>query len=144
MFICAPVPSKSTDTLSVVTPPLAPRLCPKVQEGNISQFINHFFSGFLLRNDFGIAWDLNSIISQFQKSPSLYHASIAVGALDMSTTALLPSSIEIKRAAMSALTAYQASITKFQTEMASKNAFLSDVNLWTTLFLGLFEVREIL
>lgn len=142
VFVSVSAASKSTETLSVVTPPPAPKLCLKVQEGNIPRFINHFFSEFLVRNDVGRAWDLSNIIPQFQNSPSLYYASIAVGALDMSGRGLLPSSIESKHTNMNALTAYHTSITKFQIEMANKNARLSDVNLWTTLFLGIFEVSE--
>jgi hypothetical protein len=140
VFVSVPAHSPGADEPAAAPPHPTPRICPKVREDNLSLFSNNFFSHFLVRNDFGATLDLGTIISQFQKSPSLYHASIAVGALDMSRRLL--SHIKSKDAALSALTAYHTSITIFQTEIEGKNVCLNDINLWTTLFLGLFEVSE--
>jgi hypothetical protein len=140
VFVSVPAHSPGADEPAATPPNPTPRICPKVQEDNLSLFSNNFFSHFLVRNDFGATLDLGTIISQFQKSPSLYHASIAVGALDMSRRPL--AHIKSKDAALSALTAYHTSITIFQTEIEGKNVCLNDINLWTTLFLGLFEVSE--
>lgn len=76
--------------------------------------------------------------AQFQQTPSLYHAITAVGALDLSKKPL--SYIKTEEAAVNAITAYNTSITQFQGEIDRKGVRLSEVNLWTTLFLGLFEV----
>jgi hypothetical protein len=140
VFVSVPAHSPGADQPAAAPPHPTPRICPKVPEDNLSLFSNNFFSHFLVRNDFGATLDLGTIISQSQKSPSLYHASIAVGALDMSRRPL--SHIKSKDAALSALTAYHTSITIFQTEIEGKNVCLNDINLWTTLFLGLFEVSE--
>lgn len=80
------------------------------------------------------------MIYQFQKSPSLYHASIAVGALDMSRRLSSFSSIQTKDAVMGSIMAYTASLTQLHTEIESENLRRSDITLWTTLLLGLFEV----
>lgn len=116
-----------------------PRLCPKVSEGSSALFAKHFFSGFLARNDFGGLLDLGTIISEFQRSPSMYHASIALGALDLSRRSVPTLPPERKDAAVGAFTAYHTSIAKLKAEIESNNT-PRDVNLWTTFFLGLFEV----
>jgi hypothetical protein len=138
--VSSSAPSKGRSSPSAVIPPLAPRLCSKVPEANLSLFIKHFFSVFLVRNNFGGALDVGSIISQFQNSPSLYHASIAVGALDLSRNLLLSLATDRKDTALGALTAYRTSITTFQSDIMRKDAQIKEVNLWTTFFLGLFEV----
>lgn len=109
----------------------------KVPEDSSSQFIRHFFSNFLTRNDFAVGvLDLNTIIYQCQSSPSLHHASIAIGALDLSTQ----STCGRRAATLAALNSYRASITNFQTEIQAQEIQRQDASLWTTLFLGLFEV----
>ena len=119
----------------------APSICSNVSQEKSSLFIKHFFSNFLVRNDFGGNLDLDTIISEFQKSPSLYHASIAVGALDLSYKFALPSMPEKKGAELGALTAYRTSVLDFQKDIGSKRIQQSDASLWTTFFLGLFEVQ---
>lgn len=119
----------------------APSICSNVPQEKSSLFIKHFFSNFLGRNDFGGNLDLGTIISEFQKSPSLYHASIAVGALDLSYKLALPSTSEKKGAELGALMAYRTSVLDFQRDIGSKRIQQSDASLWTTFFLGLFEVQ---
>lgn len=69
----------------------------------------------------------------------MYHASIALGALDLSRRPVPILPLERKDAAVGALTAYHTSIARLKTEIVSNNT-PRDVNLWTTFFLGLFEV----
>ncbi|KIN06342.1 hypothetical protein OIDMADRAFT_176424 [Oidiodendron maius Zn] len=134
-------PTRST-TRSAMIRPSMPEICPKMREDNLSLFINNFFSNFLARNDFGVGWDHSTMIYQFQKSPSLYHASIAVGALDMSRRLSSFSSIQAKDAVMGSIMAYAASLTQLHTEIESENLGRSDITLWTTLLLGLFELMR--
>lgn len=105
-----------------------------------NKFIIHFFSEFILKNDFaGASLDLDAIIPAFQTSPSLYHASAAVAALDMSKKSLY-SSTERRSATVAALTAYQNSINSFRAEIQDTKLNKNDAALWTTFFLGIFEV----
>ncbi|KAH1597687.1 hypothetical protein KXX16_009425 [Aspergillus fumigatus] len=80
-------------------------------------------------------------MSGFQRSPSMYHASIALGALDLSRKTLLAIPLERKDAAVGAITAYHTSISELKIEIVS-NSVPPDVNLWTTFFLGLFELMH--
>lgn len=105
------------------------------RDGSSDQFINHFFTSFIARNGFGVDIDLTTIISQFQHSSSLYHVSVAVGALDLSMQN--PS----KKSTFHALQSYRASVTNFQSELQRPGFLQSDDGLWTTFFLGLFEVK---
>lgn len=117
-----------------------PTLSSSPVQNTTSPFTNHFFTAFLLRNDFaGVSLDLDTITSQFQSTPSLYHASIAVGALDLGNTFTYSTS-EKKAARLEALTSYRASVINFQTEIQCTSIKQSDACLWTTFFLGLFEV----
>lgn len=69
----------------------------------------------------------------------MYHASIALGALDLSRMPMRNLPPERKNAAVGAFTAYNTSIAKLKAEILSNNT-PRDVNLWTPFFLGLFEV----
>ena len=123
----------------IQTPPH--RLCSKVPLDKSIQFVKHFFSAFLATNDFGGELDLDTIIGQSQISSSLHHALIAVGALDLSKKRQFCRVVEVKSARLDALKAYRTSIIDFQTEIGSRELQKSAANLWTTLFLGLFEVQ---
>jgi len=115
-------------------------LWPNVPQDTISRFTNHFFTTFLVHNDFvGATLDLETIKSQFQSTPSFYHAAIAVGAIDLGCPH--PSSIVRKgTSSLEALNAYRASIFEFQKEIQGTGSIESNACLWTTFFLGLFEV----
>lgn len=69
----------------------------------------------------------------------MYYASIALGALDLSRRPVQTLPLERKDAAVEAFSAYHTSIAKLKAEIVSNNT-PRDVNLWTTFFLGLFEV----
>jgi hypothetical protein len=118
-----------------------PTICSNVPLDKSSIFTKHFFKTFLATNDFGGTLDLDTIIGQFQKSPSLYHASIAVGALDLSKKGLLRSAVEVRDTKVGALTAYRTSVVDFQRDIESRAIQQNDASLWTTFFLGLFEVQ---
>jgi hypothetical protein len=141
VFVNVSAPSKRSHCLSPATSLPVLRLCPKVSEGSPTLFVKHFFSDFLARNDFGGPLDLGTVISEFQRSPSLYQASIALGALDLSKRPLLTMPLGRKDASVGALTAYHTSIAQLKDEIVS-NRGPRDVNLWTTFFLGLFEVGQ--
>jgi hypothetical protein len=142
VFVHISEPSKGQDNLSKVDHLSALKLCPSIPEDKLSLFTKHFFSDFLVRNDFGTGLDFGTIVSQFQKTPSLYHATIAVGALDLSKKQLVSSARGGKDAAVAPFVAYHTSISEFQNEIVSKSLLLNDVNLWTTFFLGIFEVSR--
>ncbi|KAL5359303.1 hypothetical protein BJX96DRAFT_56290 [Aspergillus floccosus] len=72
----------------------------------------------------------------------MYHASIALGALDLCRNTLLTIPLDEKKdAAVEALTAYHISIAKLKTEIVS-TSLPREVSLWTTFFLGLFELMH--
>jgi hypothetical protein len=113
-----------------------------VPQDKSSQFIGHFFSTFLATNDFAAGpLDLETIISKFQESPSLYHAVVSVGALDISRRLPSSSRTEQKASRVGALTAYRTSINNFRAEIEDNRLLPNDACLWTTIFLGIFEVR---
>ena len=114
------------------------RLYPNVPLEKRDLFIGFFFSSFLANNDFsGSALDLSTITSQFQSSPSLYNACIAVGALGFGKK--LPIG-ESAASTVGALKAYRTSISSFQKEIDTDGFLHYEACLWTTFFLGIFEV----
>lgn len=82
---------------------------------------------------------MDGIVANFQSSPSLYHAAIAVGALNASKEMLAPAE-ERRAATVAALSSYRTSLVEFQEEIRCRDIKKNDAALWTTLFLGLFEV----
>ncbi|KAL2069368.1 hypothetical protein VTL71DRAFT_15706 [Oculimacula yallundae] len=113
-----------------------------VKQPKSVNFIGHFFYVFIVRNDFsGGLLDMDSIVVNFQASPSLYHAVIAVGALNASKDNLSPIK-ERKAATVAALSSYKTSLVSFQEEIQDRAISQNDAALWTTLFLGLFELMH--
>ena len=107
--------------------------------------IKEFFSGFMFRNELGCRLDLETIISGFQNSPSLYNAVLAVGATQASRGASDSTSHRTERTSKQfAMTSYRNSIVKFQEEVTDESVLLTESSLWTTFFLGLFEVEYLL
>ncbi|KAE8448722.1 hypothetical protein EG329_008937 [Mollisiaceae sp. DMI_Dod_QoI] len=101
--------------------------------------LSRFFSVFIVKNDFaGQNLDIDDIASSFQTSSSLYHAAVAIGAMDLRSVS---SSLADRRSAtIRALESYQTSITTFNSDIQSSDICQSDAAMWTTLFLGLFEL----
>ncbi|KAK0110175.1 hypothetical protein ONS95_002826 [Cadophora gregata] len=116
-----------------------PKVVDRLQSAD---FIARFFSVFIVRNDFsGGSLDMDAIVTNFQYSPSLYHAAVAVGALDASKHALPPAK-ERRVATVAALSSYKTSLVAFQEEIQRRDIRKNDAALWTTLFLGLFELMS--
>lgn len=125
------------DCFSVVpSPPDPERNVCTLQD----KFIKQFFSGFMVRNEFGGELDLDTISSSFQKSPSLYNVILALGASDASRGYGLAPLQNGKQLMSFAFKAYRTSIVKFREEIANKSVLQTESSLWTTFFLGLFEV----
>ncbi|KAG4433522.1 hypothetical protein IFR05_011005 [Cadophora sp. M221] len=132
--------SKLQPKISGQTLTLTVTLPKKVQQPKSSNFLARFFSVFIVRNDFsGGSLDLDGIVASFQSSPSLYHAAIAVGALNASKERLTPVG-ERRAATVAALSSYRTSLVEFQEEIRCRDVKKNDAALWTTLFLGLFEL----
>jgi hypothetical protein len=134
---CLPqVGVRSTDIVFVDTKPVpAPQ---DISPGATDIALLQFFTVFLNRNDFaGTHFDTEAIISSFQASQSLYHATLAIGSLDLRSTS---SRAERKAITTKALQSYQASISAFKSEIKSSDLRKNNAALWTTFFLGIFEV----
>lgn len=140
VFITTSAQPSSTHPHTTICESAAPKISSQIVDDS-SLFINHFFTNFLFQNSFGAPLDFKCIASEFQISPSLYNALIAVGALELSRKPHLY--IKSKDAAVKAITAYNSSIAQFQRQITGKGASLKTLNLWTTLFLGLFEVKQL-
>lgn len=135
-------PEENTeDPCTTPTPPTSLAISPKVPHLKTDYFIAHFFTVFIIRNDFATSLDTDTIIASFQNSPSLYHVAVAVGALDASKKST--SVVAKGEAKMAALTSYRTAIATFQKEIQRRDIKTNDAALWTTLFLGLFEVRSL-
>jgi hypothetical protein len=139
VFINTSAPSKRSKLQ--VNPAKAPQLCSNVPMDVSTQFMRQFFSSFLATNNFGEGLSLENIVTQFQVSPSLHQAVVAVGGLDLSKTSPL-SATEKRFIAVRALKAYGSAIVHLKTEISNKTFQHSEASLWTTLFLGLFEVSS--
>ena len=103
-----------------------------------SRYLTHFHSSFLRSNVvIGRPWDeFQDVQSLLQDSPGLYSVAIAVGALDSRTRSCCghpPHSA-------SALHYYKAAISAVQPELAEPNLRTNETVLWSTFFLGIFEV----
>jgi hypothetical protein len=72
--------------------------------------------------------------------PTVPRASVAVGALDLSEKLRLGPAIERKRARVGSMNAYRMSINILQKNINNTDIKQSEAGLWTTLFLGLFEL----
>ncbi|RFU34913.1 hypothetical protein B7463_g1372, partial [Scytalidium lignicola] len=114
-------------------------ICRNVPPDISHQSVKHFFSEFLVTNNFGSELLDLKTLGAFQSSSSLYHAVLAVGALDLGHKSSTP--ILRRRGIMiQALTAYRTSIVAVKNDMASGQLLRSDASLWTTFFLGIFEL----
>ena len=146
-FTCTPQSTQSHSSLvfvnqafSVETEKSPLILLRSVPQDTMSQFTNHFFTTFLVKNDFGgEKLDLETIITEFQSTPSFYHAAVAVGAIDLGNPSACSTSPK-GTARLGAITAYRASIVEFQKEINCSGSREINACLWTTFFLGLFEV----
>jgi hypothetical protein len=118
--------------------PVSPGIPQSNLEDQSSELIRHFFSVFLHANNFanGTDLDLEALDPPFQASPSLYKAVVAIAILDASRN---PSRIQALPK-VSALEAYRTSLVALQVDLVRNNLLENDACLWSTFFLGIFEV----
>jgi len=106
------------------------------------QLLVNFFSTFLKINNFTGRDDLElgDISSSYQSSPSLYSAIIAVSALDLGTRC--PDTQPRTRSKVIAIKAYRDSLVALQVELKNNLILQKTASLWSTFFLGVFEVSQ--
>jgi len=110
-------------------------------DGN-SILLDHFFTSFMKRNSFTGASkpDLDGLIVGFQSSRGLCDAIIAVSALDISRSHASKVCLSQRNTESRALAAYQASVLATQAEIEGNTILTNEHTIWTTFFLGLFEL----
>lgn len=103
-----------------------------------SRYIGHFFSSFLCSNNLsGNSSDsLSDVRLLLHDSPGLRNAITAVAAMDIRCRSLAPA----RSAKGVALCYYRAAISSVQTELVDCDVIANDSVLWSTFFLGIFEV----
>jgi len=103
----------------------------------------HFFSVFIQTNDFTGAksLNLNLIEHLWQTNSGLREAIVAVAALDASRRSQTLSYGEKGVVATTALKAYKKALVSLQTDLDCQMILSSDACLWSTFFLGIFEVN---
>ena len=110
-----------------------------------SQYVAYFFSHFLARNSFSgkPGADFAVLSSLAQVSPSLHYAVLAVSALHISepNTRLRTQTQRLRRC--DALEAYEKSVNLLRSDLARLSLAHDDSALWTTFFLGVFEVSQL-
>ncbi|KAG9237682.1 hypothetical protein BJ875DRAFT_369527 [Amylocarpus encephaloides] len=122
---------------SKVTPYQPPTLAPAISEDPSTRFARHFFTVFILKNDFAVAsLDVDTITSSFQTSPSLHHAIIAIGALSLSKRVPARRKDNVLRA----LASYRTALLESQKALQEQDVRPNDSGLWNSFFLGLFEL----
>jgi hypothetical protein len=103
----------------------------------------HFFSVFIQANDFTVAksLNLNLIEHLWQTNSGLREAIVAVAALDASRRSQTISYGKKGGIATTALKAYRKALLSLQTDLDCQMILSSDACLWSTFFLGIFEVN---
>ena len=103
----------------------------------------HFFSVFMQTNDFAVAkiLNLNVIEHLWQTNSGLREAIVAVAALDASRRSQTLSYGKKSVVATTALKAYKKALRSLQTDLDCQMILNSDACLWSTFFLGIFEVN---
>lgn len=117
---------------------VVPQIARPVVSDLPSRYVAHLCSSsFCLNNFTGRPFDgFQDVCSMLDSSPSLYNAAIAVAAMDVGRqTILSPKSPEA-----SALKYYRTAISSVQTELVDRDVGANDSILWSTFFLGVFEV----
>ena len=132
------VPSNSITSLEPGYLATNPNLTRPLQADLVSLYIGHFFSSFLPSNNFSgkIFDDIFDVRFLLQSSSSLRNALIAVAATDVRRQSLGPA----KPAEGIALHFYRAAISSVRSELLNRNVIANDSVLWSTFFLGMFEV----
>lgn len=102
----------------------------------------HFFSEFISTHDFigSEHLDVTTIASLQQSHPSMRNAISAVAMLDASRRSQSLSSTQRRAVSLMALKAYRQSLVVLQKDLEAMCLLGSDACLWSTFFLGIFEV----
>jgi hypothetical protein len=108
-----------------------------------SWLASSFFSTFLSANNItGSTLDIRPVSLAYQLYPSLRKSVNAIALIDSSKKPCSYSSLSKTFGKFEALRAYQAAMLDLQKELANPSMLSGDGCLWTTLFLGLFEVNK--
>lgn len=86
--------------------------------------------------------DIGTVALLRQSNLSLRNATLAIAALDASRRSRVLSSSERDRAGISALKTYRMSLATLRHDLGENESLKSDACLWTTFFLGIFEVTQ--
>lgn len=107
-----------------------------------SHLSKHFFEAFMIANDFAVSASLDvAVIAKLRLgSSSLQIATMAIAALDASRNSQVLSPTEKMKAGELALGAYRKSVICLQKDIEDECVLRSDAFLWSTFFLGIFEV----
>lgn len=102
-----------------------------------SRYITHFYSSFLSSNNIcGTSDAFRDVHCLLLDSPGLYKTAIAVSALHVQAQSLTTSGL----AKATAVQFYRAAISSVRNELADPELCTNDSILWSTFFLGYFEV----
>lgn len=151
---CFP-PTQNTETGLLVVQTYIPPGTGKTQPIRLPQDIpldlptklaKHFFSVFIMAHDFvgNQHLDVGTIAKFCQTNSALQSATVAIASLDASRRSQTLSYEEKGLACTSALKAYRMSLLTFGKDLSQKDTMSSDNDsyLWTTFFLGIFEVTN--
>ena len=107
-----------------------------------SRYIGHFFSSFICSNNFtGNSSDsLYDVRSLIHESPGLRNALTAVAAMDIRRRGLAPAPAKLTKS--DALCYYRVAISSMRKELVEYDVIANDSVLWSTFFLGMFEVSQ--
>lgn len=110
-----------------------------------TRILDYFFAFFchnqFVRNSESLA---KALLPLLQTSPLLYSAVTAVGALDAARRGSCSAYSRTESPHFIALRAYSNSIGALQTALLGRHVAQRDDVLWSTFFLGLFEVASVL
>lgn len=88
---------------------------------------------------------VNILITAFarQDNFTLHNAALAVVSLDAGRRSPYFSGLQRKAANVTALKAYHQSLTSLRKRIEKHHVFDNDALIWSTFFLGIFEVRSV-
>lgn len=109
-----------------------------------SLYMTYFFSTFLALNKLSTRFDAQPVLllDLASRSRALHHCFVALSALHISQPNSTTRDECQKTTRYDAITAYQQSITILRVDLARPNRVPDETTLWTTFFLGIFEVRS--
>ncbi|KAH8679029.1 hypothetical protein BGZ60DRAFT_402378 [Tricladium varicosporioides] len=134
--------NNSSSNRSISRVSLSTSISPAVPLDPDSKLSKHFFSAFLLANDFTTTngFDCHSIARLSQSNSGLKNAVTAIVTLDASRRSqqLAPEKKHAARAM--ALNAYRNSLASLRRDLEDQNILDNSAFLWSTFLLGIFEL----